>query len=103
MKPGQRVRANLFLAALDDVISVPRQAIDEEDDGDKVVFRRTSSGFLPVKVTLGQAALGRVVIESGLAPGDVIALADPTRAAKAEEERPAASSERAAPRPGEGP
>jgi RND family efflux transporter MFP subunit len=79
MKPGQRARANLYLANLDDVISVPRQAVVEEDDGDKIVFRRAGSGFEPVEVTLGPTALGRVVIESGLSQGDVIALTDPTR------------------------
>ena len=100
MKPGQRVSGRLFVAALDDVIAVPRQAIIEQDDGDKVVFRRAAGGFEPVEVTLGQAALGRVVIESGLAPGDVIALADPTRTAEDEEADEA--PERAAPRPGDG-
>ena len=99
MKPGQRVEASLFVAALEDVIAVPRQAIVEEDDGDKVVFRRSAGGFEPVEVTLGQAALGRVVIESGLEPGDVIALADPTRAAEKRDEP--AAAERAAPRPGD--
>ena len=99
MKPGQRVSAQLFVAALDDVIAIPRQAVIEEDDGDKVVFRRSGSGFEPVEVTLGQAALGRVVIESGLAPGDVIALADPTRSKDADDDEKAAP-ERAAPQPG---
>ena len=78
MKPGQRVRAALFLAALDDVITVPHEAIVEQDDGDKVVFRRRGRTFEPVEVRLGPAALGRVVVESGLEPGDVIALVDPT-------------------------
>jgi len=57
----------------------PREAVVEEDDGDKVVFRRSGRGFEPVEVVLGTAALGRVVIESGLEPGDVISLVDPTR------------------------
>jgi RND family efflux transporter MFP subunit len=101
MKPGQRVSAALFMAALDDVIAVPRQAIVEQDDGDKVVFRRGARGFEPVEVKLGQAALGRVVIESGLEPGDVIALTDPTQVPEKREDR--ANAERAAPRPGAAP
>jgi HlyD family secretion protein len=101
MKPGQRVSAALFMAALDDVIAVPRQAIVEQDDGDKVVFRRGTGGFEPVEVKLGQAALGRVVIESGLEPGDVIALTDPTQVPEKREDR--ATAERAAPQPGDAP
>jgi multidrug efflux pump subunit AcrA (membrane-fusion protein) len=91
MKPGQRVRADLLLADLDDVISVPRQAVIEEEDGDKLVYRRSGGDFEPVKVELGPSALGRVVIESGLEEGDVIALADPTRRST-ETDSPAASS-----------
>jgi len=91
MKPGQRVRADLLLEDLDDVLSVPRQAVIEEDDGDKLVYRRSGGEFEPVKVELGPSALGRVVIESGLEEGDVIALADPTRRS-AEGDSPAAST-----------
>jgi multidrug efflux pump subunit AcrA (membrane-fusion protein) len=78
MKPGQRVRADLFLEDLDDVFSVPRQAVIEEEDGDKLVYRLSGGEFEPVKVELGSAALGRVVIKNGLEEGDVIALSDPT-------------------------
>jgi RND family efflux transporter MFP subunit len=91
MKPGQRVRADLLLADLDGVLSVPRQAVIEEEDGDKLVFRRSGGDFEPVKVELGPSALGRVVIESGLEAGDVIALADPTRQSTGTDS-PAASS-----------
>jgi multidrug efflux pump subunit AcrA (membrane-fusion protein) len=80
MKPGQRLQASLFLADLDDVLAVPRQAVIEEEDGDRLVYRRDGGEFRPVEVELGAAALGRVVVERGLDEGDVIALADPTRA-----------------------
>lgn len=78
MKPGLRVRANLTLDARKDALVVPRDAVLEKD-GKKVVYRRATTGFAPVEVTLGPTALGRVVVESGLADGDVIALRDPTR------------------------
>lgn len=82
MKPGQRVRARLRMEELDEALTVPRQAIFEQD-GDTVVYRRRAGGgFEPVAVELGPAALGRVVIASGLEAGDRIALADPTRAAE---------------------
>jgi multidrug efflux pump subunit AcrA (membrane-fusion protein) len=85
MKPGQRVRTVLFFEDLDGVIAVPRQAVIEEEDGDKIIYRRKGRGFEPVKVELGATALGRVVIASGLDDGDVIALADPTRRIEAAE------------------
>ena len=80
MKPGQRVRARLTLDARKDAISIPREAVVEKDGG-KIVYRRRGFGFEPVKVELGPAALGRVVIEKGLSAGDVVALRDPTRPA----------------------
>jgi len=79
MKPGQRVQAQLKLDELHDVLSVPRQAVQDRD-GARVVYRRNGAGFEPVDVTLGPAGVGRVVIEEGLEAGDVIALRDPTRA-----------------------
>jgi RND family efflux transporter MFP subunit len=82
MKPGQRVRATLRLDALDSALTVPRQAVFDRD-GEPVVYRRGGSGFDPVPVELGPAAMGRVVIASGLAAGDVISLVDPERQAEA--------------------
>jgi hypothetical protein len=42
------------------------------------VWKKDGKGFSPVEVTLGPAALGRVVIEKGLGENDVVALRDPT-------------------------
>jgi multidrug efflux pump subunit AcrA (membrane-fusion protein) len=79
MKPGARVRATIDLGQLDGALAVPRQAVVSRD-GKNLVYRRSAGGgFEPVEVTLGPAALGRVVVSSGLAAGDVIALVDPTR------------------------
>jgi HlyD family secretion protein len=82
MKPGQRVRSVVALAELEDVVSVPRQAVFEEESK-KIVYRRQDGGFKPIPVELGPSALGRVVIERGVSPGDTIALRDPTRPADA--------------------
>ena len=79
MKPGQRVTAVLSLDAQPDAISIPRNAVFEKD-GKKIVYRRKRAEFAPVEVTLGPAAVGRVVVERGLEPGDEIALRDPTAA-----------------------
>jgi multidrug efflux pump subunit AcrA (membrane-fusion protein) len=86
MKPGARVRATIDLGQLDGALAVPRQAVVSRD-GENLVYRRSADGgFEPVAVTLGPAALGRVVVTSGLAAGDVIALVDPTRPLAAPDE-----------------
>lgn len=79
MKPGQRVRATLNLDERPKALTVPRQAVFERE-GKMVVYRQKAGGELePVEVTLGPGSAGRVVVESGLRPGDVVALADPNR------------------------
>jgi RND family efflux transporter MFP subunit len=97
MKPGQRVRAVLALDARADAISVPRNAIFEKD-GKKIVYKRSGAEFVPAEVTVGPAAVGRVVVEQGLAVGDEIALRDPV--AVAGEDRPAGARGSAASLPG---
>ena len=77
MKPGQRVRAILVLDARKDALSVPRNAVFEKD-GKKIVYRWKRGGFDPIEIKLGPAAVDRVVVESGIKDGDVIALRDPT-------------------------
>lgn len=82
MKPGQRVQSSLRLEERKGALAVPRQAIFERD-GKTVVYRRSAGtvlGFEPVPVTLGPSGMGRVVVESGLEPGDEIALSDPSGA-----------------------
>jgi multidrug efflux pump subunit AcrA (membrane-fusion protein) len=79
MKPGQRVRATLLLQDLEDVIAVPREAIFRDEEGNPHVFRQVGGDYERVAVTVGPIALGRVVVEEGIAAGDIIALQDPTR------------------------
>jgi len=81
MKPGQRVRALLRLDERPRALTVPRQAVFDRE-GKTVVYRRQGDRFQPVEVALGPSGAGRVVIEgreSGLRPGDVVALADPMK------------------------
>lgn len=78
MKPGQRIRAVLALDDRPDALTVPRQAVFERE-GKTVVYRRKSGGFEPAEVTLGPSGAGRVVVEKGIRPGDVLALTDPMR------------------------
>jgi hypothetical protein len=59
------------------VLAVPRGAVFEKD-GKRVVYRRTGGGFVPIEVTIGRQSISRLVLDWGLAAGDVIALRDPT-------------------------
>jgi multidrug efflux pump subunit AcrA (membrane-fusion protein) len=78
MKPGQRVRATLLLEQRKEALAIPRQAVFERE-GKMVVYRRQRGAFEPAEVTLGPSGMGKVVVEKGIEPGDVLALADPTK------------------------
>lgn len=77
MRPGERVRAVVMLEEADGVVAIPRGALFEKD-GKRVVYRRESGGFAPVEVKVGRNSVSRIVVESGLRPGDRVALRDPT-------------------------
>ena len=80
MKPGERVRARLFLHEQPALV-VPRPALVDHD-GHWVVYRRAAGGtFAAVPVTLGASTAGLVTVETGLYAGDTIALRDPGKAA----------------------
>jgi len=81
MKPGQRVRAIVRLEEAKGVIAVPRGALFDKD-GRRVVYRWDGGGFTPVEVAVSRNSISRVVVEKGLAPGDRIALRDPTAVAQ---------------------
>jgi HlyD family secretion protein len=77
MKPGQRVRAVVKLEEAEGVVAIPRGALFEKD-GKRVAYRQEGAGFVPVEVTVGRNSVSRIVIESGLRPGDRVALRDPS-------------------------
>ncbi|HSD29219.1 MAG TPA: HlyD family efflux transporter periplasmic adaptor subunit [Vicinamibacteria bacterium] len=77
MKPGQKVRAVVRLEEAKDVLAIPRGAVFEKD-GRRVVYRKKGGSFVPAEITIGRQSIARVVLDSGLAAGDVIALRDPT-------------------------
>jgi HlyD family secretion protein len=97
VKPGQRVLARLRLEERRGALVAPREAVFQRAGGN-VVYRRRGGGhgFEPVPVTLGPAGVGAAVIETGVAPGDVLALRDP---AAASAPQPAAPASPAVPRP----
>jgi HlyD family secretion protein len=80
LKPGQKVRATLLLGELQEALVVPRGALFEKE-GRRFVHRLEGGRFRAVDVTVGGRSLGTVVVETGLAPGDRVALQDPERQA----------------------
>ncbi len=78
LKPGQRVVAKLTLDEIEDALVVPRQAVFDED-GRGFVYRFQEGRFEKTAVEIGPPSLGRIVIESGLSEGDVVAARDPGR------------------------
>jgi multidrug efflux pump subunit AcrA (membrane-fusion protein) len=80
MKPGQRIRSTLKLESVEALV-VPRQCIFDVD-GELVAYKKVGSGFEVVKVKLGPGTPGRVVVEEGLASGDVVATQDPFKVGK---------------------
>jgi multidrug efflux pump subunit AcrA (membrane-fusion protein) len=78
MKPGQRLRATIVLERLESALAVPRQAVFSRQ-GRRHVFVRLGRSWVATQVELGSAGGGMVVIASGLAPGDQVALRDPHR------------------------
>jgi multidrug efflux pump subunit AcrA (membrane-fusion protein) len=87
MKPGQRVQATLLLDQRKDALMVPRQAVFDRE-GRSIVYRKGARGFEPVEVKLGASTMGRIVVDSGISKGDVLALRDPTRPAGSPEVKP---------------
>jgi hypothetical protein len=80
MRPGQRVLAQIALEEIRDVIAVPRGALFEKD-GRRILYVRRGGRFVPAEVEVGPNSVSRVVVVSGLVPGDLVALRDPAEPA----------------------
>lgn len=93
LRPGMTSQCRIIVARLADVVYVPLEAVFDRE-GQSVVYP-AGAGAEPRLVTLGARSDDFVVIEAGLAEGDVIALRDPqkplpetAKAAKTEEAAP---------------
>jgi len=91
MKPGQRVRATLLLAELEDAVIVPRQAVEQES-GEARVYVREGGEFVPRAVKIGTASMGLMEVTEGLDAGEVIALRPPGSGGELDEQEGAAPS-----------
>ncbi|MCK8046698.1 HlyD family efflux transporter periplasmic adaptor subunit [Shewanella sp. 1CM18E] len=78
MQPGRQINAMVHALDLEDVITVPNQALFQKS-GEYWVYLKTSAGFKKQNVTLGNRSLNRTVITAGLKQGDTIALTTPPK------------------------
>ncbi|MCL1137058.1 HlyD family efflux transporter periplasmic adaptor subunit [Shewanella pneumatophori] len=78
MQPGRQINAMVHALDLEDVITVPNQALFQKS-GEYWVYLKTSAGFKKQSVTLGNRSLNRTVITAGLKQGDTIALTTPPK------------------------
>jgi len=92
MKPGQRVRAILYLARKDDALVVPRQAVERVGESYRL-WVRDGDGFIARPVTLGIGTRALVDVTEGLKSGEVIALR-PRGTVTEDEEAPEAETGR---------
>ncbi|MCH9691555.1 MAG: HlyD family efflux transporter periplasmic adaptor subunit [Gammaproteobacteria bacterium] len=78
MQPGRQVKAKVHALDLQNVITVPNQALFQKS-GNYWVYLRTSAGFVKQTVKPGKRSLNRTVITEGLTAGDTIALTRPPK------------------------
>jgi len=80
MKPGNQVKATVFVQQIDEAISVPNQALffQMEKDVEKTYVNvKTSSGYKQREVKTGVRSLTRTVVTEGLEEGEEILLGKP--------------------------
>ncbi|WP_076409350.1 efflux RND transporter periplasmic adaptor subunit [Shewanella sp. UCD-KL12] len=78
MQPGRQVRAQVHLLDLQDVLTIPNQALFQKE-GSYWVYLKTRAGFAKQEVTPGNRSLNRTEITQGLTQGDIIALTTPPK------------------------
>ncbi|MEZ9199274.1 efflux RND transporter periplasmic adaptor subunit [Shewanella sp. 10N.286.54.B9] len=78
MQPGRQVNAKVHALDLQEVISIPNQALFQ-NSGDYWVYLKSTEGFIKQKVVPGNRSLNRTVITNGLNTGDTIALTTPPK------------------------
>lgn len=94
LRPGMTAQCRIVVARLADVVYVPIEAVFDRD-GQSIVYRADGGGAEVREVTLGARSDDFVVIESGLAEGDLVSLRDPRQPAA--EKKAKAQREEAAP------
>ena len=79
MRPGMRAKARIVVEKYRDVISIPEEAIVEEE-GEHYVYVSGGSGPEKRRIEPGKRSENRVLIEKGLEDGEFILLGKPAGA-----------------------
>jgi len=88
LRPGMTAQCRIIVARLQDVVTVPLEAVFERDGGSVVYV--VDGRMAPRPVVLGERSDDFVVIESGLEAGATVSLRDPQRPPPAAPEKDAA-------------
>ncbi|MCZ4337011.1 efflux RND transporter periplasmic adaptor subunit [Shewanella colwelliana] len=78
MQPGRQLSATVHALSVEQVITVPNQALFQKE-GAYWVYLKTAKGFTKQIVTTGQRSIDMTVITDGLSAGDIIALTTPPK------------------------
>jgi multidrug resistance efflux pump len=100
LRPGTTVRVTIAGKEAGNVLTVPRQAVFQQE-GRSIVYLRTFDGFEPRAVKVVGQSESRTAID-GIAEGEEIALVSPAAAARSEAGTPAAAPAPAAAPPAGG-
>lgn len=77
LRPGLLADVEIIVEKVSNAIYVPNQSIYEKD-GKPVVYVKVKDRFEPRQIQIGKRSETVSIIASGIQPGDVIALQDPT-------------------------
>jgi membrane fusion protein, multidrug efflux system len=70
LKPGQFLNAHMLAASLKNAVTIPADAVQQDDLGTWVYTISRDSKAEPRRISTGSSSGGKIVVESGLAPGE---------------------------------
>jgi HlyD family secretion protein len=74
LKPGMTARVEIMVSELDNVLSVPVEAIVRYDDNDRVAVKKSDGGIEWREVTLGQSNDRFVEVKRGIKSGEIVVI-----------------------------
>jgi RND family efflux transporter MFP subunit len=81
LRPGMTVSARILVSTIENVVSIPIEAVFD-DDGKPIVYVQQGSTFEKRPVTLGEKNDNFVIITKGLKEGEKVSLTDPNKSAE---------------------
>ena len=81
LRPGVTATLRIAVERLADVVLVPVEAVFDLS-GEEVVYVRTNGTFEPRRIQIERRGAERVVVKSGITPGEQVAIVDPSTATK---------------------